>query len=72
MVPDRWRFLVSDVVVRIVLNQKDAASGLRILAQSVDEGCMLLILSALVRGVSPLLKLLIRPLVVEYERVIAG
>ena len=72
MVPDRWRFLVSDVVVRIVLNQKDAASGLRILAQSVDEGCMLLILSAFVRGVSPLLKLLIRPLVVEYERVIAG
>ena len=72
MVPDRWRFLVSDVVVRIVLNQKDAASSLRIMAQSVDEGCMLLILSALVRGVSPLLKLLIRPLVVEYERVIAG
>lgn len=72
MVPYRWRFLVSDVVVRIVLNQKDATSSLRILAQSIDEGCMLLILSALVRGVSPLLKLLIRPLVVEYERVIAG
>ena len=72
MVSDRRRFLVADVVVRIVLNQKDATSSLRIMAQSVDKGCMLLILSALVRGVSPLLKFLIWPLVVEYECVIAG
>ena len=45
----RLRFLTaSDVVVRIVLNEKNTASGLCILAQSVDEGCMLMILSAFV------------------------
>ena len=72
MVSDRRGFIIADVVVRIVLNEKDAASGLRVLTQSIDEGCVLVILSTLVRGVSALLKLLIWPLVVDNKRVITG
>ena len=67
----RWLLISSNIVIRIVLNEKNTACSLSILTQSVDQCCMV-VWSVFIRGIFSRPVLLIVPLIIDGVIVIAG